>query len=918
MVYYASSDDISKDEFTSEMYDLDYVHNGKKLWSTTMPDKEKVVAIAVDCRKTTSGADFILGPKQGLDFKIYMKSPPSERETDLVTYNEAIIKAQNRDLVKPINLYARTNVTLRFANPDFVKSAFPASGTEEKPGTVVYNTILNYTLTIHNPDPEVPMYDVILEDVLPADLVPVNDYRVSFNEGTPISIDSTERINYSLTNQYENEELVARKFNATIDVVDPDETIAVTIPVKVLKSKDSGTFTNEAKVTSINGVPYENLPSNKTYHKVTGVKAKILKVNSKDEPLKDAKLEIYLDNDGNFDSEGKLKPDAVPIDLVDETTGDSVPPKFFLSKEEVSYFDIEPGKYVLHECTGTGDVPEGYNHADDIRFTVDRDGYIRVGGEMVDYVKMVDEPPYKVIFRENKPEGTEAEKKKIFRIYESLDLTEDKKITAFDEIPHFANDEYVFAGWYHDADYTQPADPDSLSSKMDFDDTYDTNEDGKVYNLYAKWVKYKVVFHENKPEGTYTEENERQKIFATYKPSQLVDNKVPAFDDIPNCGGEEYEFDGWYHDENYSEPADPDTLANIKSSFTDEYPLRDGDYHLYAKWTKIAPADYKVIFHENRPEGTYTDPNDKQKDFKTVESADLPESKKIAHFYDIPAWASDEYVFKGWYHNSGYTETDTPDDSSNTASFANTAANFEKDTYPERDSDYHLYAKWIKVGTLQKAGQDVNNYHSTLRGFGLTGVQVRKQNQKDSNFGNAVTPPGMRFVTSLSESLINEINSIPALDGGTKELLEYGYAVTTEANIEAYFNYYYNKNGLERPSDYKLQYKGGNVNGVDTTVAGIAEHDYRIVTNEVCTSRHGNENGVVQDDHRNFDNYRLYTLVITYETEASQAKIGNNIVARSYLRYYDANGKLRVFYNNYDGDRTYGGCMCNYQSLINP
>ena len=37
-----------------------------------------------------------------------------------------------------------------------------------------------------------------------------------------------------------------------------------------------------------------------------------------------------------------------------------------------------------------------------------------------------------------------------------------------------------------------------------------------------------------------------------------------------------------------------------------------------------------------------------------------------------------------------------------------------------------------------------------------------------------------------------------------------------------------------------------------------------------------------------------------------------NLDARAYIRYYDANGKLRVFYNNYSGNRNYGGCMCSF------
>lgn len=37
------------------------------------------------------------------------------------------------------------------------------------------------------------------------------------------------------------------------------------------------------------------------------------------------------------------------------------------------------------------------------------------------------------------------------------------------------------------------------------------------------------------------------------------------------------------------------------------------------------------------------------------------------------------------------------------------------------------------------------------------------------------------------------------------------------------------------------------------------------------------------------------------------------VCARAYLRYYDANGLLRTFYNDYGGTTTYGGCSVSYE-----
>jgi len=432
-VYYSTK---PKGEFTKEMFDLSLT----AIWSTTPPeDMKDVTAVAVDCRKTDSGKDFVLGVKKGVDLTINMLSPDDESRSEIETYNEAVVKGFNQEIGRELIMNTLTSVTLRFTKPQFIKSAFPASGTQDKPESVVNGSVMDYILTVTNPDPELPMTNIVIEDKFPMALSPNNYYTVKFNDGATIPIDNTARVTYSIeTVKNDNNEDV-RLFTATVDVLDPGDTVEITIPVKVGLEKGTP-ISNEAKITSINGVPYSNIASNKTYHTVTGVKAKILKVNAKDEPLAGATLEIYEKNDTNFDAQGKLKSGATPMTLKnDETTyGTS-----FTSSTEVSHFDVAAGEYVLHEVA----VPEnsGYKLAADIPFTVDVEGIIYVNDEPVNYVKMVDEPAYKVIFHENMPGGNADEIQKIFRIYEPLDLT-DSKVPHFYDIPEWAGDEYVFAG----------------------------------------------------------------------------------------------------------------------------------------------------------------------------------------------------------------------------------------------------------------------------------------------------------------------------------------------------------------------------------------------------------------------------------------------------------------------------------------
>lgn len=735
VVYYATQ---PREAFTKEMFDLDAYPD---IWSPTPPaDISTVTAIAVDCRKTDKNKEFVLGKNKGIEFTINMHSPADEKRNDIDTYNEAVVKGMNKESGFDINLNTRTSVTLRFTNPKFVKTAFPASGTEEKPESVVSGSVLDYTLSITNPDPEIPMENIIVEDRFPMALVPNNRYTVSFNGHESISIDNTTRVSYTITEDSENG---VRIFTATIVMLEPDETVEITIPVKVNLPKNSNSdgvdIVNEAKVTSINGVAYSNITSNKTYHEVTGVKVKILKVNSKGEPLEGAKLQIYEKNDTNCDEQGKLKEGAVAMQLKNDDKDFGTE---FTSTAEVAHFDVAPGNYILHETAVP--VDSGYELAEDIPFIVDVEGIIHVNGESVNYVKMVNEPPFKIIFHEN---------------------------------------------------------------------------------------------------------------------NQEIDDK-------------------------------------------------------------------NVVF-------------------RIIEPKNL-ENNKITHFYDIPEFAQDEYVFAGWYHNSGYTRTDAPD--SETLS----PADFEHDSFTakntadQNDPDYHLYAKWIKVGTVNKANDDTNLV-SGYRGFGLAGVQIRPKTVKvkDPETGEYVdaqmydpnhrdpgvpgdqyndekvaTPEGMRFVTSLSESLLTGINNIEKILTSTQEAksfgVEYGYVVGTEQNINAFITHY--KEKIADEAAYTLQYNGTNVNGKNTTLKNSApDTDYRYITNVNCTSKQGkgtknNNPGIVLYDHRNFDDYRLYTLVVTYEG-ADANNLDKKLDARSYIRYYDANGKLRVFYNIYKKNMYHGGCLCSFNQV---
>ncbi len=925
VIYYAVSSveggsaqtPITKENFTEDYFTLD-----NQIWSSTPPDDlSKVTAIAVDCSKDTNGDPFILDKGQYMGFNINMLSP-TDGENNSMTYNDATIKGDYHNIpgASSLNMVTANDVTLHYPNPRFVKTAVPASGTIEMPNRVIMGSTLEYYITVTNQDEIIPMYNVVIEDQLDGLKVDLkhNNIMVKIGDEEEIPINDCPLISLVdwsdevVTDDSTDPPTISAKtttFTATIASVDPGQAVTVILPVTV-KAPEGIRITNAARIKSVNDVelnqPFDTDP---TYHVASSVVAKIKKVNQNGDALEGAKLQI-LDSGDN------------PITLIEDLTEGKVTlsDDFFMSGSATKFFEVVPGKqYKLVELAPPN--AEDYKVADPIVFTVDSEGFARIGEKIVEEIEMVDRNAYNIIFHENKPEGTAEEIAREFRAFGPADIKNNEyKITEFNDIPSCGGSDYEFVGWYYTTGYEESAAPNiDNMTEIDFaNDTYPKVLDGDGnpvdYHIYAMWREagntYNVIFHENKPGGTA---DEKAKVFKTFGSAYLNDNeyKIDCFSDTPDCGGVDYVFAGWYYKTDFAETADFDaeaTTAEVDFS-TQTYPQRDNDYHLYAKWEPVTYT-YSVIFHENKPHGSA---EDKARVFRSYASAAIEDnSYKINHFYDIPAWAGDEYVFAGWYYKNGFAESADFDSEANV-----TAVSFENQAYTPRSGDYHLYAKWIEVGTVSKAGSDTNNYGSTpIRGFGLAGVQIRQKDMTDPNFDNNVTPEGLRFVSSFSEGLYNSINALSSTDVDGKYPVEYGYAVGTKNNIDVFLSdKMYN---ITDPSTYKLQYKGTNVNGVNTTgETRTVNTDYRYITNKNCTSTHGTPNGVVKDDHRNFNQYRLFSLVVTYPGSASDENKGKKLDARAYIRYYDANGKLRVFYNDYDASKVdyYGGCMCSFNDV---
>ena len=306
----------------------------------------------------------------------------------------------------------------------------------------------------------------------------------------------------------------------------------------------------------------------------------------------------------------------------------------------------------------------------------------------------------------------------------------------------------------------------------------------------------------------------------------------------------------------------------------------------------------KVDYHINNADiidSSYDDGNPETDDdifTSHVEQAinkDVKVGETIEEFYTIPEVVptsdnSCPYIFKGWYYDRDNDNDSRP-------------VNFGTDKYAK-----DIYAHWIKVEDVAKDEKDTYappaNYHGIYGGFDLPGVQIRKE-MRDYNYDDVPkTPGGLRFITSLSMDVVNQINAIKPNN------IEYGYVAATHKEWIDYHK------GHE-----KLQYVSETANGIDTSSANATNENYfGFAKNIDCTSRRANKNGVVALDHQNFGEYLLFSFVVTYEDAGSDK--GKDVLARPYIHYTDANGLERVAYSEYRGaSNTIGGCYTSYNTV---
>ena len=386
---------------------------------------------------------------------------------------------------------------------------------------------------------------------------------------------------------------------------------------------------------------------------------------------------------------------------------------------------------------------------------------------------------------------------------------------------------------------------------------------------------------------------------------------------VSGKANEHYTFYGWFD-------KDGERLSSITDhKYTVEPYYSDSDKSKRKQTPSVIYARFgistKVKFHINDMDtvSTVGNPNadlfrvyypssvDVSKASATYKILNLDSNDRISEFYDIPKPVSNHgKIFKGWYLDKDNNADNNP----------------IKWNYDEYTTNTDIYAHWIDVGTVDKDAQDNKIIHQSpgnsnkLPGIDLLGVQIRYEDE-DENYPNGrgtgsgqalhFDTDGLRFITCIKEDILSQTNTLfkKTYSSYTKKSLRYGYVLAKETTA---------KDNLSNGET--LEYKDSNVNGVDTT------GKYSFVKNVDCTSKVGGYNtSTTILDHKNYSKYRIYSLVISYNTTGkTDAQIesakNQNVVARPYLRYQDSNGLYRTYYQDYTGTKVYGGCSTNYKT----
>jgi uncharacterized repeat protein (TIGR01451 family) len=247
------------------------------IWSTTPPaDLSTVRAVAVDCRKTDAGNDFVLDKKGTLVAYVGLIATGDKSYAGRTEKNEAVISARTFVGTAPASsdtttaLTAERTVKLLAADLSIEKTCDPASGTKERPAEIGNdaNRQLTYTIKVTNnakaSDSLPDVTRIHVKDALPAGLsldtskdITVSSTALGIKDGTKIGSQSV--VSYQSGDD---------GVSFDIGKLPSEGVVSITVPV-VRKDpvKETTTYVNTATIETVGNA--KDGQSSSTYHKTS-------------------------------------------------------------------------------------------------------------------------------------------------------------------------------------------------------------------------------------------------------------------------------------------------------------------------------------------------------------------------------------------------------------------------------------------------------------------------------------------------------------------------------------------------------------------------------------------------------------------------------------------------------------------------
>ena len=245
------------------------------IWRTTPPkDISTVRAVAIDCRKTDSGKNFVLDKKGTLVAYVHLKATTEKKYAGRIEKNEAAISKRMFVGTEPASSDSTTvqtanrTVKLLAADLSIKKTCDPESGTPSKPAEIgnAANKKLTYTITVTNKAEDKTLPDVTrihVKDALPEglSLESPSDMKV---DSDSLSIRNTKIGGQSVVSYQTSDDGVS----FDIARLPSGGSISITVPV-VRKNpvKETTEYVNTATIETVGNA--RDGQNSSTYHKTS-------------------------------------------------------------------------------------------------------------------------------------------------------------------------------------------------------------------------------------------------------------------------------------------------------------------------------------------------------------------------------------------------------------------------------------------------------------------------------------------------------------------------------------------------------------------------------------------------------------------------------------------------------------------------